>query len=248
MADQGAVAKPVMNRWVVVIGAIVIQLCLGAIYAWSVFTKKITDHGLDEAVIQYQKALDLTCDPVTLLIVAGDSALRQGADERALDYYRLALARNPDWGGLADSVELRDQGEGSNLKALLEAHIKALSAAPAATTQESGLEPVLAYGPDHPLEHRDRIAAYLLVTGDAQTAKDSYDKALHAYRLLFDLEPDWSAVTEQLAGSGAEVGRLEERSRAALAELRELADVRHEVTSARPAPSKWNDSSSSTGS
>ena len=32
----------VMNRWFVVVGAILIQFCLGAIYAWSVFTKKIT--------------------------------------------------------------------------------------------------------------------------------------------------------------------------------------------------------------
>ncbi|MCK4624431.1 MAG: OFA family MFS transporter [Phycisphaerae bacterium] len=32
----------VMNRNFVVVGAILIQLCLGAIYAWSVFTKKIT--------------------------------------------------------------------------------------------------------------------------------------------------------------------------------------------------------------
>ncbi len=31
-----------MNRWLVVVGAILIQLALGAIYAWSVFTKKIT--------------------------------------------------------------------------------------------------------------------------------------------------------------------------------------------------------------
>ncbi|MDO9515073.1 MAG: OFA family MFS transporter [Syntrophales bacterium] len=31
-----------MNRWYVVIGAILIQLCLGAIYAWSVFTPKLT--------------------------------------------------------------------------------------------------------------------------------------------------------------------------------------------------------------
>ncbi len=31
-----------MNRWFVVIGAVLIQLCLGAIYAWSVFTKAIT--------------------------------------------------------------------------------------------------------------------------------------------------------------------------------------------------------------
>lgn len=32
----------VMNRWIVVVGAILIQLCLGAIYAWSVFTKQLT--------------------------------------------------------------------------------------------------------------------------------------------------------------------------------------------------------------
>jgi OFA family oxalate/formate antiporter-like MFS transporter len=34
--------EKVLNRWFVVVGAILIQLCLGAIYAWSVFTKKIT--------------------------------------------------------------------------------------------------------------------------------------------------------------------------------------------------------------
>ncbi|MDD5724384.1 MAG: OFA family MFS transporter [Syntrophales bacterium] len=31
-----------MNRWYVVIGAVLIQLCLGAIYAWSVFTPTLT--------------------------------------------------------------------------------------------------------------------------------------------------------------------------------------------------------------
>jgi len=35
----------VMNRWYVVIGAVLIQLCLGAIYAWSVFTPKLTAKG-----------------------------------------------------------------------------------------------------------------------------------------------------------------------------------------------------------
>lgn len=35
--------QKVMNRWYVVIGAILIQLCLGAIYAWSVFTPKLID-------------------------------------------------------------------------------------------------------------------------------------------------------------------------------------------------------------
>jgi MFS transporter, OFA family, oxalate/formate antiporter len=32
----------VMNRWLVVVGAILVQLCLGAIYAWSAFTGKLT--------------------------------------------------------------------------------------------------------------------------------------------------------------------------------------------------------------
>ena len=33
--------EKVMNRWLVVIGAVLIQLCLGAICAWSVFTPKL---------------------------------------------------------------------------------------------------------------------------------------------------------------------------------------------------------------
>jgi len=33
----------ITNRWLVVVGAILIQLALGAIYAWSVFTKILTD-------------------------------------------------------------------------------------------------------------------------------------------------------------------------------------------------------------
>jgi len=37
--------QKVMNRWLVVIGAILIQLALGAIYAWSVFTPKLTEVG-----------------------------------------------------------------------------------------------------------------------------------------------------------------------------------------------------------
>jgi len=32
----------VMNRWLVVAGGIVVQVCLGAIYAWSAFTAKLT--------------------------------------------------------------------------------------------------------------------------------------------------------------------------------------------------------------
>lgn len=34
--------RKVMNRWLVVVGAILVQLCLGAIYAWSAFTGRLT--------------------------------------------------------------------------------------------------------------------------------------------------------------------------------------------------------------
>ena len=34
-----------MNRWCVVVGAVLIQLSLGAIYAWSVFTPTLKAEG-----------------------------------------------------------------------------------------------------------------------------------------------------------------------------------------------------------
>jgi OFA family oxalate/formate antiporter-like MFS transporter len=40
---MGMSEQRVMNRWLVVVGAILMQLCLGAIYAWSVFTPKLVD-------------------------------------------------------------------------------------------------------------------------------------------------------------------------------------------------------------
>lgn len=39
--------KKIMNRWLVVVGAMLIQLCLGAIYAWSVFTPYLTGTSPD---------------------------------------------------------------------------------------------------------------------------------------------------------------------------------------------------------
>ena len=37
--------QKIMNRWIIVAGAVLIQLCLGAIYAWSVFTSRLTAEG-----------------------------------------------------------------------------------------------------------------------------------------------------------------------------------------------------------
>jgi len=42
----------VKNRWFVVLGAVLIQLALGAIYAWSVFTPKLVEAGWSKAQTQ----------------------------------------------------------------------------------------------------------------------------------------------------------------------------------------------------
>ncbi|MBD3390775.1 MAG: MFS transporter [Chitinivibrionales bacterium] len=48
MAEQ-----KVMNRWLAVVGAVLIQLALGAIYAWSVFTPSLIDAGWSKAQTQF---------------------------------------------------------------------------------------------------------------------------------------------------------------------------------------------------
>ncbi len=43
-----------MNRWIVVVGALLIQLALGAIYSWSVFTPTLTGEGFRFTTTQTQ--------------------------------------------------------------------------------------------------------------------------------------------------------------------------------------------------
>ena len=50
-----------MNRWLVVLGAILIQLCLGAIYAWSVFTPELNRAGWSKMDTQIVFAVGLAC-------------------------------------------------------------------------------------------------------------------------------------------------------------------------------------------
>jgi OFA family oxalate/formate antiporter-like MFS transporter len=67
MSDAGE--RKLMNRWLVVIGAVLIQLCLGAIYAWSVFT------------------------PALAAKTAADVASIYGAGKLGLDGAKLAVMR-----------------------------------------------------------------------------------------------------------------------------------------------------------
>ena len=71
----------VMNRWLVVGGAILIQLCLGAIYAWSVFTKKLTEEGGEYEFSASQTAWVFSAGLATfavVMVLAGKLQARVG--------------------------------------------------------------------------------------------------------------------------------------------------------------------------
>ncbi len=56
-----------MNRWLVVLGAVLVQLCLGAIYAWSVFTPALKDAGWTKMQTQVVFAVGLACFAVVMV-------------------------------------------------------------------------------------------------------------------------------------------------------------------------------------
>ena len=60
--------KKVMNRNFVVFGAIVIQLCLGAIYAWSVFVPSLKDAGWTNTQTQAVFSAGLTLFAIVMVI------------------------------------------------------------------------------------------------------------------------------------------------------------------------------------
>ena len=62
-------ASKTHNRWLVVVGAIMIQLALGAIYAWSVFTARLTDIDGVYAFSASQAAWVFSAGLVTFAIV-----------------------------------------------------------------------------------------------------------------------------------------------------------------------------------
>ncbi len=68
-------SQKVMNRWLVVVGAILIQLCLGAIYAWSAFTGKLTAadgaFGFTKTQTQVVFAVGLASFAFFMALIAG---------------------------------------------------------------------------------------------------------------------------------------------------------------------------------
>ncbi len=80
MADE----PKVMNRWLVVVGGILIQLCLGAIYAWSVFTPALRESGWTKAQTQFVFSAGLVSFAVVMVIAGYFLMPRLGPRKLAL--------------------------------------------------------------------------------------------------------------------------------------------------------------------
>lgn len=78
MAEQ-----KIMNRWLAVVGAIVIQLCLGAIYAWSVFTKPLEDLGWTKTQTQLVFSAGLAFFAI-VMVIAGRMMPKHGPRKLAI--------------------------------------------------------------------------------------------------------------------------------------------------------------------
>jgi MFS transporter, OFA family, oxalate/formate antiporter len=68
MEKEMSEEKKVMNRWLVVVGAVLIQLALGAIYAWSVFTPSLKESGWSVTQTQYVFAAGLASFAVVMVL------------------------------------------------------------------------------------------------------------------------------------------------------------------------------------
>jgi OFA family oxalate/formate antiporter-like MFS transporter len=75
--------QKVMNRGLVVVGAILIQLALGAIYAWSVFTPSLVEAGWSKANTQWVFALGLASFAV-FMVFSGKKLATWGPQKLAI--------------------------------------------------------------------------------------------------------------------------------------------------------------------
>jgi MFS transporter, OFA family, oxalate/formate antiporter len=75
--------KKIMNRNFAVFGAIIIQFCLGAIYAWSVFTPSLTDNGWSKTQTQAVFSAGLALFAI-VMVLAGRMMPKLGPKKLAM--------------------------------------------------------------------------------------------------------------------------------------------------------------------
>ncbi len=75
--------EKVMNRWLAVVGAVMIQLALGAIYAWSVFTPQLTKAGWTKVDTQIVFGLGLAFFAI-VMVFAGKKLATWGPQKLSI--------------------------------------------------------------------------------------------------------------------------------------------------------------------
>jgi OFA family oxalate/formate antiporter-like MFS transporter len=80
---MNTIEDKIMNRSLVVVGAVLIQLALGAIYAWSVFTPALKDAGWSKTETQYVFSAGLACFAI-VMVIAGRLMPRIGPRKLAI--------------------------------------------------------------------------------------------------------------------------------------------------------------------
>lgn len=75
--------QKVMNRWLVVVGAVLIQFCLGAIYSWSVYTKTLTEAGWSKTDTQWVFSAGLAFFAI-VMVIAGRLMPKVGPTKLAM--------------------------------------------------------------------------------------------------------------------------------------------------------------------
>ena len=88
--NNSGIESKVMNRWIIVIGGILIQLALGAIYAWSAFTGPLQGSAAAASEFAFTKTETQAIFSVGLLvfaiftIIGGRLQIKQGPMKVAL--------------------------------------------------------------------------------------------------------------------------------------------------------------------
>ena len=98
----------VINRWLVVVGGVLVQLCLGAMYAWSAFTSKLTadPFAFTKTETQVIFSVGLVTFAVVMALIAGKWQKKVGPKIVAMTggivlgvgYVMAGLAGNNFWG------------------------------------------------------------------------------------------------------------------------------------------------------
>ena len=85
-----------MNRWIIVFGAILIQLCLGAIYAWSVFTPPLVAPLPDDNFVDIETSNGIVVEIVGELVVSEDNSIqlifRDDQNQTVTDFSNITVS------------------------------------------------------------------------------------------------------------------------------------------------------------